>query len=101
MRAPDAAKLSRQLSSYTASRVSGAGWTRSDDALQTAHMPLIDLTDIELTEAARGARCLAAHARADAERQGRSSTRAIFQRSVEFHEAMARKFEQARKVPQT
>jgi hypothetical protein len=60
-------------------------------------MPTIELTDIELTEAARGARCLAAQARADAERHGKSSTRETFERSVRFHEGMAKKFEQARK----
>lgn len=63
-------------------------------------MPTIELTDIELTEAARGQRCLAALARADAERQGQSSTRAIFERSVAFHEALATKFERMLKPRQ-
>lgn len=44
-------------------------------------MPTVELDDIELVEAARGA----------------SSTREIFERAVRFHEGMAQKFEQARK----
>jgi hypothetical protein len=59
-------------------------------------VPTIELDEIELTEAARGARCLAAQAQADAERQGSSSSREIFERSVRYHEAMARKSEQTR-----
>jgi hypothetical protein len=69
--------------------------------LDYSSMPTVELTDIELVEAARGALCLAAQARADAERQGQSSTRAIFDRAVVFHEAMAAKFKQARKSAQT
>ena len=60
-------------------------------------MPTLDLTDSELTEAARGQRCLAAQTRADAERQGQSSTRAIFERTIEFHERLAVKFETRRR----
>ena len=59
-------------------------------------MPTIELDDMELQEAARGARCLAARARADAERQANPSQRAIFEHGAKFHEAMAAKFEGSR-----
>jgi hypothetical protein len=72
------------------------GWTIGHQWRHPHAVPTIELTDIELTEAARGVRCLAAQARADAERQGKSSTREIFERGVRFHEEMAKKFEQAR-----
>jgi hypothetical protein len=59
-------------------------------------MPTIKLTDMELRETARGQRYLANQARADAERQGGSSSRQIFKRSVLWHEALAVKLEAAR-----
>ena len=61
-------------------------------------MPTLDLNDMELVEAARGQRCLRDQAQADADRQGQSSTRAIFERSVKYHEALAARFEQALKL---
>jgi hypothetical protein len=60
-------------------------------------MPTIELTDMELAEAARGQRYLIDEAKADAERQGTSSTRQIFENSVRWHEALAAKLEAARK----
>jgi hypothetical protein len=74
------------------------GWL---DALRCRRHPhrvtTIDLDDMELTEAARGQRRLADQAREDANRQAGSSSRAIFERSIKYHEALATKFEQARK----
>jgi hypothetical protein len=61
-------------------------------------MPKIELDDMELMEAARGQRALRRQALADAERQGQSSTRAIFESSVKYHEALEAKVEQARKL---
>lgn len=61
-------------------------------------MPKVELDEMELIEAARGQRALRSQALADAERQGGSSTRSIFEHSAEFHEALAQKFEQARKA---
>jgi hypothetical protein len=45
-------------------------------------MLTIELTDIELQEAARGCRVLQNQAKADAEAQGQSTTRAIFEDAV-------------------
>lgn len=64
-------------------------------------MPSIDLTDLELVEAARGQRALREQALAEAERQGQSSTRAIFEISVQFHGVLEAKLKQARKAPQS
>jgi hypothetical protein len=58
-------------------------------------MPKVELNDMEMVEAARGQRALRAQVLADAQRQGSSSTRTIFERSVKFHEALVEKFEQA------
>jgi hypothetical protein len=59
----------------------------------------IELTETELMEAARGQRALRQQALADAERQGSSSTRTIFEQSAKFHDALASKFERARANP--
>jgi hypothetical protein len=59
-------------------------------------MPTLELDEMELATAARGARCLAAQVRSDAERQTNPSQRAIFEHTVKYHEAMAAKFEKAR-----
>lgn len=58
-------------------------------------MPTIELNDMELIEAARGARCLKEMALADVRKQTNPGTREQFERSAEFDDAMARKFEQA------
>jgi hypothetical protein len=60
-------------------------------------MSTLDLDEMELTEAARGARCLAAQAGEDANRQTNPGQRELFERTMKFHQAMAEKFEQARK----
>lgn len=61
-------------------------------------MTTLELDDMELIEAARGQRWLRDLAQADADRQGGPSTRAIFERSVKYHEELAEKFDRARKA---
>ena len=61
-------------------------------------MPSIDLTDSELQQAAQAARIARSQAEQDAERQGKSSTRAIFEASARRYTDLAAKFEQARKT---
>lgn len=59
-------------------------------------MPSIDLTDLELVEAARGQRMLRDQALSDAGKQESPGVRKIFERSAKTHQALADKFEQAR-----
>jgi hypothetical protein len=64
-------------------------------------MPIIELDDLELVEAALGQGCLAQLAQADADRQGQSSARGTIERSVRYHETLAAKFERARESGRT
>jgi hypothetical protein len=60
-------------------------------------VPTIELDDLELVEATRGALCLRARALQDAEKQMNPGLREMFQSTAKFHEAMAEKFKDARK----
>jgi hypothetical protein len=61
-------------------------------------MALIDLDDLELVESARGQRALRDRALEDAARQENPGMRALFERSAKMHEALAERFDQARKA---
>jgi hypothetical protein len=73
------------------------GWTRLHATTQNPRMPLIELDDLELASAARGARTIVDQAKADADRQQNPSMRAVFERSVQYHQALVEKFEKARR----
>jgi hypothetical protein len=56
-------------------------------------MPLVRLQTADLADVIRALRVLALQARKDAERQGRTSTRHIFEESAERHEKLAAEME--------
>jgi hypothetical protein len=61
-------------------------------------MPTIELTDLELADAARGVRGLVRALLEDAERQQNPGIKAIFQRNAEAQEALVNKLETARRA---
>jgi single-stranded DNA-specific DHH superfamily exonuclease len=61
-------------------------------------MPTIELTDLELADAARGVRGLVRQSLDDAQRQPNPGIKALFERSAEAQEALVNKLEAARRA---
>lgn len=59
-------------------------------------MSTLELEDVELQDAAQAARVAAAQAEKDAEKQGRSTMRVMFDRQARRFWELANKFERAR-----
>jgi hypothetical protein len=59
-------------------------------------MPSVELTDLQLAMAGRGARSGARQARQDAERQTNPNTRSCFDMDAQAFDQLAEKFESAR-----
>ena len=61
-----------------------------------ARVPLLELSNEELADAAMAARCAAALAESDAAKQSTLSMKAAFEEGVTRYRALAEKFEAAR-----
>jgi hypothetical protein len=60
-------------------------------------MPTLELDEMELVEAARGARCLCNQAEAELARRDNPALRRLYERNIQFCKALAEKLERARK----
>jgi hypothetical protein len=76
------------------------GWTRIKACVTIAALPRIDLTSTELMDVARALKLLARQAQADAEKQGGSSSRLLFEECAKGHLKLAADFESAWRAEQ-